>query len=63
MFYSSVQDVAASAVSKELKLEKVEFDVCQGDEVGTSAFGELTRSKNTTKLLIILVVCVLQYLC
>ena len=61
-FSSSVQDLAAITASKELKVEKVERDTHQGDEVGAGAVGELTRSFNKVKLLIIPVVCILQYL-
>ena len=59
---SSVQDLAASAASKELKVKKVECDVHQGDKVGASTVGELTRSFNKVNLLIIPVVCILQHL-
>ena len=45
-----MQDLAASAVAKELNVEKVEYDMHQGDEVGTSAVRELTRSKDNVKL-------------
>ena len=37
VFASSVQDLAASAVAKELKVDKAECDVRQGDKVGASA--------------------------
>ena len=46
---SSVQDLDASEVAKELNVEKVEFDMHQVDEVGVSAVGELTRSKDKVK--------------
>lgn len=45
-FSSSVQDLAASAASKELKEEQVECGTRLGDKVGASAVGELTRSLN-----------------
>ena len=61
-FSSSTQDLAASAVSKELNVENVECDTHQGDKVGASAVGELTRSNHKVKLLIIPVVYVLQCL-
>ena len=41
-----VQDLAASSVSKELEVNKVECDVHQGDKVGVSAVGELIRTVN-----------------
>ena len=44
MFTSSVQDLAASAVAKELEVDRVECDMHQGDEVGASAVGELVRT-------------------
>ena len=61
-FSSSAQDLAASTVSKELKVEKVECGMHQGDKVGASTVGKLNRSKDKVKLLIISVVCILQYL-
>ena len=63
MFSSSVQDLAASTESKELKVEKVECDIHQGDKVGAKAVGELTRSFNKVKLQIIRFVCALQIFC
>ena len=39
MFSSSTQDLATSTVSKELKVEKVECDMHQGDKAGASAVG------------------------
>ena len=45
-FSSSVQDLAASAASKELKMEKVEHNMHQGNKLGASAVRELTRSLN-----------------
>ena len=63
MFSSSAQDLAASAVSKELNTEKLECGMHQGDKVGASAVGELPRSKGKAKLLIIPVAHVLQCLC
>ena len=58
VFSSSAQDIAASAVSKELNVEKIECGMYQGDKVGTSTVGELARSKDKVKLLIIPVICV-----
>ena len=46
IFASSVRDLAASKVAVELIVEKVECDVHQGDKVGSSAVGKLTRSKD-----------------
>ena len=45
-----MKDLASIEVSKELNVEKVESDMCQGDKVGTSDVGELTRSRDTVKL-------------
>ena len=58
MFSSSVQDLAASALSKELNAETVECDMRQRDKLGASAVGGLTRSKDKVILLIISVVCI-----
>ena len=52
IFSCSVQDLAASAVSKESLVDKVECDMRQGGKVGTSAVGKLTRSLNKVNLLI-----------
>ena len=52
IFSCSVQDLAASAVAKELLVDKVECDMHQGDKVGASVFGDLTRSLNEGNLLI-----------
>ena len=41
----------ASAVEKELLVDKVERVVHQGDNVGASDVGELTRSLNKLNLL------------
>ena len=60
VFSSYVQDLATSAVSKELKVEKLECDIHQGDEVGASAVGELTRILSKANLLILSIVCVFQ---
>ena len=57
MFSFSVQDVAAIAVAKELLVDKVECDICQGDKVGDSTLGELTGSLNKVNLLIYSIVC------
>ena len=57
-----MHDLYASAPSKELKVEKVECDMCQGDKLGASAVRELPRSKDKVKLLIIPVASILQYL-
>ena len=53
MFSSSVQDLAASAVSKELNACKVECDMLQGDKVGASTVGELTRKEVKVKFQLI----------
>ena len=50
-----------SAGSKELNAEKVECDMHQGNKVGASVVGELTRSKVKVKSLIIPVVCILEH--
>ena len=44
-FSLSVQDLVESKVSAESNAEKAECDMHQGDKVGSSAAGELTRSK------------------
>ena len=49
VFSSSVQEVAISTASKELNIDKVEFDVCQGDEVGAITIGKITRTKDEVK--------------
>ena len=46
VFALSVQDLAAKKVSPELNVEKVECGMRQGDKVGISTGGELTRSKD-----------------
>ena len=56
-FSSSVQDLAASAASKELNVDKVECDVRQGDKVGASSIEELTRKKDKLKLQLIKLDC------
>ena len=63
MFSSSAQDLAVIVISKELNVENVEYDMHQGDIVGASSVGELTRRKDKVKLLIIPVDYVLQDLC
>ena len=45
-----MQDVAAGTVTNELKMEKVQCDMHQGDKVGASTFGELTKIKDKVKL-------------
>ena len=60
MFSCSVQDLSVSAVAKELKIDKVECDVHQGDKVGASAVGELVRTVNKVSLLFIHIVVVAQ---
>ena len=45
-----MQDLAASAVVKELNVEKLECDMHQVCKVGTSSIGELARSKDNSKL-------------
>ena len=57
---SSVQDLAASFVPQELEVDKAEFGMRQGDTVGASAVGELSRTVNKVKLLFIQIVVVLQ---
>ena len=59
MFSSSVQDLSASAVAKELEVDKVECDVHQGDKVSASDVGELVRTVNKVKLLFIHIIVVL----
>ena len=49
VFSSSVQDLTASAVSKELNVEKIECDTHQGDKLGASSVGELTWRKDKVK--------------
>ena len=60
VFSSSVQDLATSAIPKELEVDKVEPSTCQVDKVGSSAVGELTRTANKAKLLFIRIVDVLR---
>ena len=48
-------------MSKELKVEKVESDMHQGNKVGAYSVGELTRIFDKAKSLIIPVFCVLQH--
>ena len=57
-----MQDLASSAMPKELNTEKVECDAHQGNKVGSSAVGESTRSKERMKLLLISAVFILQCL-
>ena len=45
-----MQDLAESAIAKELNVEKVECDMHKGNEVGASSVGQLTRSKDKAKL-------------
>ena len=45
-----MQDLSSSTVANELNMEKVEFDMHQGDKAGVSAVRELTRSKDKEKL-------------
>ena len=59
MFSSSVQDLAASTVAKELQVDKVECEMHQG-KVGDSAVGVLVRTVNKVKLLFICIVVVFQ---
>ena len=49
LFSSYVQDLAASALAKQLNAEKVECDMHQGDKVGAITVGELTRRKDKVK--------------
>ena len=60
MFSYSVQDLAASAVAKELQVDEVACSMHQGDKVGASAIGELVRTVNKVNLLIICIVVVPQ---
>ena len=59
-FSSSVQDLTESAVPKELEVDKVECGMRQGDKVGASPVGELSRTVSNVKLLFIHIVLVLQ---
>ena len=54
MFSSLAQDLATSTASKELKVDKVEFDTHHRDKVRASDVGELTRSLNKVNLMIFL---------
>ena len=45
-------------MSKELKVDKVEWNMRQGDKVGASDVEELTRSLNKVHLLIFSIVCI-----
>ena len=58
MFSYSVQDLGASNALEELLVENVECDMHQGDKVGSSTVGELTRSLNKVNLLIFSIVCI-----
>ena len=60
LFSYSVQDLAASAVAKELQVDKVEYDVHQGDKVGASVGRELVRTANKVNLLIVCIVVVME---
>ena len=53
MFSSSAHDLAASAASKELNVDKLECYVHQNDKVGASSVGEITRTKGKAKLQLI----------
>ena len=46
IFSSSVQDQAAKKVAKELDVATDTCDMHQGDKIGASAVGELTRSRD-----------------
>ena len=46
MFASSVQDLAASDVAKELEVDKVECGTRQDDKDGDSSVGKLVRTVN-----------------
>ena len=59
MFSFSVEDMAVSTVAKELEGDKVECDMHQGDKVGASAVGELSRTVNKENSLFICIVVVL----
>ena len=59
MISSFVQDLAASVTSKESKVDKVECDVHQGDEVGANAVGKLDRSFSKVRSLTTPVACIL----
>ena len=58
MFSSSVHELASSAVSKQLKVGKVESHMRHGDNVGPSPLGEFTRSLDKVNSLIFSVVYV-----
>ena len=51
MFSSLVQDLTASAVAKELEVNKVECGMHQRDKVGASAIGELVHTVNKVNFL------------
>ena len=51
--------MAVSTVAKELEGDKVECDMHQGDKVGASAVGELSRTVNKENSLFICIVVVL----
>ena len=53
LFSCSGQDLATSATAKELLVDKVERGSHQGDDVGTSAVGELTRTKDKANTLFV----------
>ena len=58
-FSSLVQDLASSAVPKELEVDKIECDMRQGDKVGASAVREFVRTVSILKLLLICIDVVL----
>ena len=45
-----MQYLSVSVVAKELDAEKIECDIHHGNEVGTSAVGELPRIKDKVNL-------------
>ena len=59
-FSCSIQDLAASAITKESQVDKVEHAMHQGDKVGASAVGELARTASKVNLLMTCVVVVMQ---
>ena len=55
---SSVQDLAASSVAKELRVDEVECDMHQGDKVGASAVEELSRACDKVNMFVVCIVLV-----
>ena len=61
-FSYSVHNLVVSTVAKELVVDKVEYDVHEGEKVRASAVGELTRSLIKVNLLTFSIVCFFQNL-